>query len=52
MRPPVMLADTRIHTQRSTTIQAIRETTFLVALVSYMAVVIITLALAVNHLGA
>ena len=47
-----MLADTRLHTRRSTTVQAMRETTFLVALVSYMAVVIIALALMVNHLGA
>jgi hypothetical protein len=47
-----MLADTRLHTQRSTTVQAMRETTFLVALVSYMAAVIIGLALMANHLGA
>jgi hypothetical protein len=47
-----MLADTRLHTPRSTMAQAMRETTFLVALVSYMAVVIIALALMVNHLGA
>jgi hypothetical protein len=47
-----MLADTRLHTQHSTTVQAMREATFLVALVSYMAVVIIALALMVNHLAA
>ena len=47
-----MLADTRVHSQRATTVQALRETTFLVAFVSYMAVVIIALAIMVNHLGA
>jgi hypothetical protein len=47
-----MLADTRLHKQSSNAIEAMRETSFLVALVSYMAVVIIALALMANHLGA
>lgn len=46
-----MLANTRLHPKPSTPIEAIRETTFLVALVSYMAVVIIALAVVANHLG-
>ena len=44
-----MYANTRLHTKPSTTIQAMRETTFLVALVSYMAVVIVALAMMANH---
>ena len=44
-----MYANTRLHTKLSTPIQAMRETTFLVALVSYMAVVIVALAMMANH---
>jgi hypothetical protein len=47
-----MLNHTAHDMQRSTTIQAMREITFLVALASYMAVVIIALVLMATHLGA
>lgn len=43
---------TRLSTQQSPTVQTMRETTFLVALVSYMAVVVVALVMMVNQLGA
>ena len=40
------------HTSATTAIRTIRDTTFLLALVSYMAVVVVVLALMAIHLGA
>ena len=47
-----MVAHTSAYMPRSTPIRTMRDTTFLLALVSYMAVVVIALALMANHLGA
>jgi hypothetical protein len=47
-----MVAHTSAYMPRSTPIGTMRDTAFLLALVSYMAVVVIALALMVNHLGA